>query len=435
MMMIKSEFLLGVLLYIIMYTKSGYAIGSFDKHSNYEFEKYSAGLNKNFKIPTLENLFQKVTFWDMNNMSSPCQHYGKKRATLCHKVVSFDRDGYEKSLQDTRKLILSRLNLKQEPQIKINKNTLNFIDQLENRILNEQDKVNRYSTMKTKYDMKEPQTKTFNSMHEAVSITENCPNQNIELKSDSLCVNFNIPVRNFVYEKNGEYIQRRTTSIVLWLFMRTFTLVHGQNVKIQVQNLNTHTKKGNIVTFKHVLDGWNTVNITNIFKFNTFDLPSEINNTINVSFLIKCLNKMCAMEYSNTNEFTEMAQNIELNDDEFNQRDLLVLSNGASKKPLLSINIRDDLETSKPKTQQRVKRKVSYSSGRGHNNHINYKAFGAENISPNHCSNNYPDPDKECCLITYFVNFHSLKWSSWILSPPGFIANYCSGKCNDAKSK
>ena len=137
------------------------------------YEKYSSELNKKQNIPTLESLFQKTIFKDNNNVTSECPYeYGRKRDTLCHKIVSFDKEGYEKSIQDTKKLILSRLNLDQEPKVEINKNMLNFIEQIENSILEEdpENDENKYSTMKTKYDMKRYETKEFNSMHEASGI-------------------------------------------------------------------------------------------------------------------------------------------------------------------------------------------------------------------------------------------------------------------------
>lgn len=136
---------------------------------NFDYDKYSMGSNKH-RIPTLENLFQTVTYWDMNNASSPCKHDGKKRSTLCQKVVTFDHVGYEKSIKDTKELILSRLNLKQEPEIKMNRNTLNFIDQLETSISDEEN-YKRRTTIKTKYDMKTSQNKVLTTMHEAISKT------------------------------------------------------------------------------------------------------------------------------------------------------------------------------------------------------------------------------------------------------------------------
>jgi hypothetical protein len=137
---------------------------------NKEYEKYYADLDKNIhKIPTLESLFQVTKYWDNNNRSSPCTHVGKKRSTLCHKVVEFDKEGYEKSLQDTRKLILSRLNLEHEPHVKLNENTFSFINQIENEILNEEEEggQSKESTIKTSLDKKVTENKEFNSMHEA----------------------------------------------------------------------------------------------------------------------------------------------------------------------------------------------------------------------------------------------------------------------------
>jgi hypothetical protein len=58
--------------------------------------------------------------------------------------------------------------LKQEPDIKMNKNTLNFIDQLENNLVEDNQK-RAHSTIKTKYDMKSPQNKILATMHEALS--------------------------------------------------------------------------------------------------------------------------------------------------------------------------------------------------------------------------------------------------------------------------
>ena len=58
--------------------------------------------------------------------------------------------------------------MKQEPDIKMNKNTLNFIDQLENNLVEDNQKRG-HSTIKTKYDMKSPQNKILTTMHEALS--------------------------------------------------------------------------------------------------------------------------------------------------------------------------------------------------------------------------------------------------------------------------
>ncbi len=72
------------------------------------------------QVPTLENLFQKPTYWDINNISSPCKYNDFKRNYLCQKVVTFDKEGYERSLKDTKKLILDRLGIFSLKIIQIN---------------------------------------------------------------------------------------------------------------------------------------------------------------------------------------------------------------------------------------------------------------------------------------------------------------------------
>lgn len=166
--------------------------------------KYSARQNRQ-NIPSLASLFNVVTYWDKNNSSSPCSHAGKKRDLECTKNVTFDRASYDKSIEDMKKLILSRLNLDHEPSIKVNQRTMRFIDQLENRVLAaENDDTDtdamtsggggadrpKASIVKTKYDMKTPENRVFNVMHEAVHITSNCLGDNYPMPS--LCINFEV---------------------------------------------------------------------------------------------------------------------------------------------------------------------------------------------------------------------------------------------------
>lgn len=131
------------------------------------------------------------------------------------RVVKFDRAAYDKSIEDMKKLILSRLNLDSEPSIRLNKNTMSFIDELENHILNSRGGRNHNSDddatssdddaadddvqtsqqqasaiIKTKYDMKTPQNRLFNVMHEATRVDANCLRDNdVE---PSLCIYFEV---------------------------------------------------------------------------------------------------------------------------------------------------------------------------------------------------------------------------------------------------
>lgn len=162
--------------------------------------KYSAKQNRQ-NIPSLASLFNVITYWDKNNASSPCSHSGKKRDLECTKVVTFDRAGYDKSIEDMKKLILSRLNLDHEPSIKVNQKTMRFIDQLENRVLADEssggDDVSvrkQPAVLKTKYDMKSPENRVFNVMHEASSIAVGCLGEDDVDTSTSLCINFEVSI-------------------------------------------------------------------------------------------------------------------------------------------------------------------------------------------------------------------------------------------------
>lgn len=35
----------------------------------------------------------------------------------------------------------------------------------------------------------------------------------------------------------------------------------------------------------------------------------------------------------------------------------------------------------------------------------------------------------QCCKQRFYVSFKALGWDDWIIAPPGYYANYCSGNC------
>lgn len=37
----------------------------------------------------------------------------------------------------------------------------------------------------------------------------------------------------------------------------------------------------------------------------------------------------------------------------------------------------------------------------------------------------------QCCKQRFYVSFKALGWDDWIIAPPGYYANYCSGKCGN----
>lgn len=218
---------------------------------------------------------------------------------------------------------------------------------------------------------------------------------------------------------------RKLNTVVLWIFIRTqFDESNESPVVLNIQNLKT--KASVSLDRSQLVDGWNTVNLTHMFHLPAINSMTDYssNKTHQLTLSLDCA-PYCSLGYSND----DLMENYEYN------FKTILLSNSAARKPLLSIKILEDKGADLiqfDKSNVRNKRKTFH-----HNQNINYKAYGIDrdNYNPRLCYNNYPDSNRECCLITYFVNFNSLKWSSWILHPPGFVANYCSGKCNDLKSK
>lgn len=101
--------LLFILFFISSYTRIELVSSSYlNVRPSFDESDFLGEVPEN-QVPTLENLFQKTSYWDINNITSPCKYHDYKRYVLCQKVILFDKEGYEKSLQDTRKLFLGRL--------------------------------------------------------------------------------------------------------------------------------------------------------------------------------------------------------------------------------------------------------------------------------------------------------------------------------------
>lgn len=41
----------------------------------------------------------------------------------------------------------------------------------------------------------------------------------------------------------------------------------------------------------------------------------------------------------------------------------------------------------------------------------------------------------QCCKQRFYVSFKALGWDDWIIAPPGYYANYCSGKCGNGLNR
>jgi hypothetical protein len=221
-------------------------------------------------------------------------------------------------------------------------------------------------------------------------------------------------------------VQREIVSAVFWIHVKLSSQISEEKqlrIRVEGSSLSRKSIKFHLKSLKHE---WNKIKITKIFDLtalNSHDFNE--NKTLNFKVEIKCFDN-CLIGYSDNNVETNYVLNEEKIFD-------MVVDTSISRKPMLSINILEnkngDLnDNSQPPSTSHIRNKR-----RAYQNHRSSN-IDPENYSPKLCYNNYPDSDRECCLITYFVNFNSLKWSSWILSPNGFVANYCSGKCNELKS-
>jgi hypothetical protein len=123
-------------------------------------------------IPKLERFFQIETYRQKNNDSSECTFTDRERMLKCRKVIKFDHDGYHKTLNQTRKLILERLQLDHEPNTThVNRSSYEILDDFENFF----GKSNTKSyTQQTKYDKQSSKAQTIKSMQESKSILFFC---------------------------------------------------------------------------------------------------------------------------------------------------------------------------------------------------------------------------------------------------------------------
>ena len=225
-------------------------------------------------------------------------------------------------------------------------------------------------------------------------------------------------MKNFVKVSDGGLLIRKVNKVILWLFIRSSTEDSSENIRLEFQNLNK-ANKNLIIDQNKLVDGWNTINISGLFNLPEIGQLHEINSTIKVLLSIKCLDS-CLIGFS--------TDDLMVNDP--NAFKNVLVSNSATRKPMLSISITEEMI----EIPLNIKSSRNKRQKQSHNFLSPHMQRGGSNL-PKFCANNYPDSNKECCLITYYVNFNSLRWGSWIINPSGFLANYCSGRCNEKKSR
>ena len=378
------------------------------EHSSYN--QYTEKLKEHDEqpeIPSLKSLFNYTSYRDKLNKTSPCLYdEGHKRDIHCEMVSYFDEEGYERSLQETRNFILNRLNLDSEPEIKLNKNTLSFLDQLENKILND----NQETVLDKNYGDLSSSKKVLNTIHEAVGISTRCSHSKYSSRDKShLCITFDIPTENLV-SSNG--IIRRPTAAYLWLFMRTQSSYEygiDENFHLEISNDNKYSNSEIIYNLRY---GWKKINISKIFKI---AMIHKLKGAAVVKYTIKL---RCF--YDCSIGFTER----DIDNYFYDDKNILI-SNHPGKKPLLSIDIEEENEIEYKRNKRRI------STVDDEENFRSTRHSGYTTKTCRHSSNN---KERECCLNQYQVDFDRLKWSNWIVSPTSYSANFCSGRCNDPRS-
>lgn len=197
-------------------------------------------------------------------------------------------------------------------------------------------------------------------------------------------------------------------SVMFWIHVKS-SLRATENAFLRLNIRNSNSKYNKKMVSLRVKEGWNSINVTDIvFKQNPNFETLPLNSTINENLTIECVSN-CQIDF--------LMKNITMINRRFNDR-LIFLDSFDNKKPLLSISKLDDEEKN---TKSRQKR----DSGRKVQENFNIEDL--EKI--NKCENNLPNGNSECCLVSYYVSFASLKWSPWISAPAGFMANYCIGRC------
>lgn len=131
------------------------------KPLTYDSLKYTS------KYP-LENVF-RIPVYRLNiNSSSPCNYTGKERVSKCHKTYVFDYELYNSTIEETRRLILTRIGLNKAPNTNINRKTVRLLNGIHRNFDSKNSKFN--PTPHTSLDMQGINSKTIKSIREITGI-------------------------------------------------------------------------------------------------------------------------------------------------------------------------------------------------------------------------------------------------------------------------
>ncbi len=214
---------------------------------------------------------------------------------------------------------------------------------------------------------------------------------------------------------DNQHYFHKIESVTLWVHIEN-KVNNNNKIKMEILNLD-YSQRAIVFNENELENGWNTLDIKDVFHLPKLSSQTQ-NQTLKVTFLLKCLFE-CKIRITGEDNHAYFFQN----------QNLIAVSSSSTKRPLLSVNLNEQLEIPSLNSNHRSdKRSQSLRNVRQLSE--SKKSY----LSASNLCQGYPNSVRECCLITYYVEFNALKWT-WIVSPSGFLANYCNGKCNQKSSK
>jgi hypothetical protein len=249
-------------------------------------------------------------------------------------------------------------------------------------------------------------TKTFKLFF---SITEVYP---CGSNHDAVCMDFEIPYEHmYRYVNNNKQLEQAHSSAYLWLNLH-FTIVSKRHsnttVKMKIENFNSPID----FVENYFKPGWNLIDIGEI-------LGNNISRTSVHTFAVS----PCRSQYSIGIQNTDVNQN----------KSHVYVTSYDTKKPILTIDRVHDNDVDITTSGQRQKRSAHKTSTSKKVSIAKMDAESIDTYQTNECQ--HKTNDEECCIASYYITFSQLKWAKWILSPSGYKANFCMGKCSPFNSR
>ncbi len=234
-------------------------------------------------------------------------------------------------------------------------------------------------------------------------------------EAGAVCIDFVLPHENlYQYSYSTNQFEAAFSSLFMWLNLRLTvpSRRNNPNITVKMKIQNKKSPKGASIE-EYLKSGWNLINIEKLFS------PETSSNASVCTVIVR----------PSRSQYTVDIQSSEVN---MYRAHVYVQSYG-DRKPIVIIDQSDDGSENPSKSRTHRKRSLSKSGNRTISIDEIDAAASAEALEPNMCPNK--SSDAECCLASYYVTFIQLKWAKWVISPTGYKANFCIGKCSPFNSK